>query len=308
VLIPPHRCLFNGTVAQFDPYLNEVLDIFEFANISNTGIEHASGIDWNPHDGLLSIVIDAEPAFLTDGADPSGTYWLLKFDPVRRELLWKANLTSVTQARWSGFQDVTTDSHGNAYVAGTYPSSIMRVDKTGRHIQAWYPPQTTNTSVHGYTGIDSTGSTILVVDNLGVPEQASDGHSAIFRFDMDGPAPHLPVRVPVNPDTPIPVSDTVTIPRKYGGAVLLVSLDLVGVAVLRSRDGWATAEQLGTVTSDFGLINTRDLPATVHIADRIFMIGEYFPGTFVPGTVAGSQIDFPMFDITEQVEALLGEW
>jgi hypothetical protein len=210
----------------------------------------------------------------------------------------------VTQAKWGGFQDVTTDAEGNSYVVGTYPSSILKVDKSGKHIDIWYPPQTTNTSVHGYTGIDSTGDTILVVDNQNVPEQSPNGNAAIFRFDMTDSHPH-PIRVPLTPSTPIGTSDTISLPRKYGGKVALVSIDLIGVTVLRSRDGWRTAEQLGTIAIDFGLVNLRDLPATFPISEQLFAIGEYFPGSFVPGTVAGNQSDFPFFDITSQVDGLL---
>ena len=282
-----------------------MLDVYEFPGITNTNIEHASGLDWNPHDGLLSIVIDADPAFLTNGANVSGDYWLLKYDPVARREVWRANLTSLTGGKWGGFQDVTTSADGTAYVAGTYPKSVVRVDPSGRHIEWFYPPQTTNTTVHGYTGIDSTGTTVLVVDNQAVPEESPDGNAAIFRFDMRDPHPH-PVRVPLTPDTPLGLSDTISLPPKYGGTVLLVSLDLIGVTVLRSRDGWRTAEQLGTITSDFAKPFAQDLPATFQIAQSLYMIGEYFPGEFVPGTVSGNRSDFPMFDITAQVEALLG--
>lgn len=301
------RALFNGSVIQFDPYRNQVLDIFTFPGITETNIEHASGIDWNPHDGLLSIVIDADPAFLTDGADVSGTYWLLKFDPVAKREVWRANLTELTHGRWGGFQGVTTDAAGNTYVAGTYPKSIVRVSADGA-MDVWYPPQTANTTVHGYTGIASTGHTVLVVDNQGVPEESSTGNAAIFRFDMRAEHPS-PVRVPLTPATPpLGLSDSIHLPPRFAGTVMLVSLDLIGVTVLRTRDGWRTAEQLGTIVSDFGLANARDLPATVQIGDRkLFMIGEYFPGEFVPGTTAGNRSDFSMFDITAQVEALLAK-
>jgi hypothetical protein len=293
-------------VVQYDPYKNVVQDIFEFPGITETGSEHVSGIHWNKYDGLLSIVVDAVPAFLTDGADVSGTYWLLKFDPVEKQLLWQANLTELTQGKWGGFEGVTTDAEGNSYVVGTYPKSIVYVDKTGKTMLPFYPPQTANTTVHGYTGIASTGDTILVVDNQGVPEESSDGNAAIFRFDMRDPLPQ-PTPVPLTPSTPLGLSDAIYLPPKYGGTVLLVSLDLIGVTVLRSTDGWVTAEQLGTIESDFAIANAQDLPATFQIGQNLFMIGEYFPGTFVPGTTAGNRSDFPFFDITAQVEGLLAK-
>ena len=34
------------------------------------------------------------------------------------------------------------DTKGNSYVIGTFPKSILKVDKHGRRIEVWYPPQT----------------------------------------------------------------------------------------------------------------------------------------------------------------------
>ncbi|KAK3386484.1 hypothetical protein B0H63DRAFT_411587 [Podospora didyma] len=300
--------LFNGSMVKYDPYKNKPLEIISFPGISDVFDEHASGLHLGRKSGVVSLVIDAQPAFLTNGANASGDYWLVKYDTRARRELWRANLTSVTQARWAGFQDVTVDARGNSYVVGTYPRSILRVDKTGRHITPWLPPQQPiNTTLHGYTGICSTGDTLLVVDANGVPEELSEGNSQLYRFDMRQPTAGKPVLVPRTPrGVLLPNSDAIHLPERYGGTVMFVAHSYIGITVLRSRNGWRSAEQLGTIPSDFPAFFQRIISSTVQIgSERQFMIGQKFPGSIVPGTKGGNQSDFPFFDITAQVEALL---
>ena len=97
------------------------------------------------------------------------------------------------------------------------------------------------------------------------------------------------------------------LPEAYGGTVELVSKLYVGVTVLRSRDRkWERAEYLGTITSDFPALFERILPTTVQVGPRNqYMVGQYFPGQIVPGTTAGNRSEWPMFDVTAQVESLL---
>ena len=297
--------LFNGSMVKYDPYKNKVLDIINFPGITDVFDEHASGIHWDRRTGIVSLVIDAQPAFLTNGANATGDYWLVKYDTHAGRELWRNNLTAVTQAKWSGFQDVTVDARGNSYVVGTYPKSIMKVDKTGRRATPWYHPQTTNTTVHGFTGVCSIGDTLIAIDANGVPEELSEGDSQLYRFDMSKPTgePILIPRTPANISLGVP--DAIHLPEKYGGRVMLAAMNYVGVTVLRSHDGWRTAEQLGTVVSDFPALFQRILPSTVQIGQSQFAIGQRFPGAIVPGTKGGNQSDFPFFDITAQVEALL---
>jgi len=297
--------LFNGTIVTYSPYTATTLSIASFPGISDVFDSHASGLHLSPHTGILSLVIDAQPAFLTGGANATGDYWLVKYSTLSHRELWRANLTSVTDAKWAGFQDVTVDKRGNSYVVGTYPSSILRVDKTGREIVPWLPPKTTNTTVHGFTGVVSLGETMLVIDSNGVPEELSEGNSLLWRFDMRDEVAR-PRLVKVRPEgTKLGVPDAIYLPGKYGGRVMLAALNYVGVSVLRSGDGWESAELLGTVVSDFPAFFQRIIPSTVQIGESLFMVGQRFPGEIVPGTKGGNQSDFPFFDITAQVEALL---
>lgn len=222
--------------------------------------------------------------------------------------MWRVNLTEVTQGKWSGFQDVTVDKRGNSYVIGTYPSSILKVDKAGKRITTWLPPKTPiNTTVHGFTGVESIGDTLLVIDSNGVPEELSDGDSLLWRMDMRDPIAN-PKQVTLRPPgVKIGVPDAIHLPEKYGGKIMLVSLNYVGVLVLRSRDAWVSAEVLGTVKSDFPAFFQKIIPSTVQIGeDRVFAVGQKFPGAIVPGTKGGNQTEFPFFDITGEVTVLVG--
>jgi len=310
----PHTChlyissLFNGTFATFDPYQNRTLSITSFPGISDVFDEHASGLHLDATSGLISLVIDAQPAFLTGGANVTGDYWLVKYSTRAEREVWRANLTSVTDAKWAGFQDVTVDKRGNSYVIGTYPSSILKVDKSGKKITTWLPPKTPIiTTVHGFTGVDSIGDTLLVIDANGVPEELSEGDSLLWRMDMRDEQAN-PMLVELRPEgVKIGVPDAIYLPEKYGGRVMLVALNYVGVQVLRSDDGWGSAEVLGTVTLDFPALFQRIIPSTVQIGeDKIFAVGQKFPGAIVPGTKGGNQTDFPFFDITGEVDALVG--
>lgn len=298
--------LFNGSIATYDPYKDKVTDIITFSGITHAPGQHASGIDYSKASGLLSIVIDSQNPFLTEGADVSGDNWLIKYDPMRKRELWRTNLTTVTKGLWGGFQDVAVDTKGNSYVIGTYPKSILKVDKNGRKVEVWYPPQTVDTTVHGYTGVAALGDTLLVVDNGGVPETNATGRSEIYRFDLTKPK-GTPVLVQRTPHVPIGEADKIHLPPAYAGKVMLVAEDMLGVTVLRSRDGrWKTAEHLGSIRSDFPIFFQTIIPSSIQIGpDKQYMIGQYFPGAIVPGTTAGNRTDFPMFDITAQVEELL---
>jgi len=246
-----------------------------------------------------------QTVFLTAGRNVSGPYWLVKYNTRTRREIWRADLTRFTQAKYAGFQDVTVDARGNSYIIGTYPGSILRIDKSGKRITAWYPPQTTDNTKHGYAGVDSVGETLLVADANGVPEGVNEGNSEIYRFDMTGEEGR-PVLIPRSPTgIKLGIPDSLRLPERYGGTVMLMGENYVGVTVLRSLDGWQTAEQLGTIKSDFPRFPDRLMSSTVQIGERQFMFGQIFPDEIVPGTKGGNITDFPFFDITDQVEELL---
>ncbi|GAB1317804.1 hypothetical protein MFIFM68171_08014 [Madurella fahalii] len=297
--------LFNGSVAVYDPYKDETIRIITFPNITYVPGQHASGLDYSSKSGLLSVVLNSETPFLTGGANVSGDNWLVKYDPVCNRELWRTNLTAVTEGRFGGFQDVSVDTKSNSYVIGTYPKSILKVDKHGLNAEVWYPPQSTNTAIRGYTGVAALEDVLLVVNTEEVPA-SNPSKSEIYRFDMTEPEGR-PVLVERTPNLPIGVANRIHLPVAYGGRVMLVSEQLLGVTVLRSVDGsWKTAEHLGSIRSNWPIPFDRILPTTVQVGPRNqYMVGQHFPGDIVPGTTAGNRSEWEMFDITAMVEELL---
>ncbi|KAM7197459.1 TRI14-like protein [Naviculisporaceae sp. PSN 640] len=297
--------LFNGSIAEYDPYLDK-FTVINFAGITHALDQHASGIDYNPATGLLHIVIDSQRPFLTEGADVGGDNWLVRYDPAKRKEHWRANLTATTNGLWGGFQDVAVDSRGNSYVIGTYPKSVLKVSPKGK-VSVWYPPQTTNTKVRGYTGaVSLNGDTMIVVDNEGVPESELVGDSNIYRFDLTKPS-GVPVKIPRFPPTQWGPGDKIQFPPMYENKVALIADDYRGTIVLRSEDGkWTKAEHLGLIPNDYPVFFSRITPSTVQLGPKKqYLIGNNFPGPIVPGTTGGNHSDFPLFDITKEVENLL---
>lgn len=311
--------LFNASVAVFDPSKNAITESITFPGLSGDPTLHL-GPAAPDASGRLTVLFDAAAAFSTNGQDVSGSNILVKYDLDAKQVVWQRNLTAdVTQGRFGGFQDVAHDKSDNIYVVGTFPGTVVRVDKNGNGLTAWFlPPNTTtttglasNTTVAGFAGIESIPARDLLLVN-----NNADGE--LYRFDaVSTSATGTPVRIPrtdVNngtTSTSLGSTDAILLPAKYNHTVLLVAVDAVGVTVLRSRDGsWTSAETLGTVSNHVPEAMQGLVPASVQIGpDKVFMVEEFFADTpLVAGTNAGNRTAFPMVDITAQVDALLAQF
>ncbi|KAK0624113.1 hypothetical protein B0T14DRAFT_428231 [Immersiella caudata] len=293
--------LFNSSVAIYDPYTAQITKTIDFPGLTGRADVHASGLTWDKRTGLLSIVLNSPNPFITGGQDISGDNFLVKYDPSTHRSLWTLNLTATTQGKYGGQQEVEHDTRGHTYVVGTYPSSILKVDKSGRKVTPWYlPPAPIVTTARGYSGLAATGDVLLANDNNG------GNGGEIYRFDMREHTGR-PRLVPRTPNVFLPATDAIYLPPKYHGKVLLVTINTVGIVVLRSKDkSWRTAEHLGTVANDLAFAGPGAIvPTAVQIGESIYMVELFFPGPIVPGTNAGDRSIFPMYDITAQVEALL---
>lgn len=302
--------LFNATIGVFNPYTNTLLESVGFPGLSGDINIHLGPVLPDAL-GQLTVLLDAAQAFNTGGADVSGSNILIKYDLDTNSVIWQRNITElVTQGRFGGYQDVAHDRNDNIYVVGTYPGTILRVDRHGNGLAPWFLPNETAlavTTVPGFGGIASIRSRdALLVNNN------ADGQ--IYRFDgVSGAADGTPVLVPRTDaaneavSLPLDFSDAILLPEKYGGTVLLVAEDAVGTAVLRSRDGtWTSAETLGVVSNNVTEAMGGLVPAVVQIGpDKIFAVQEFFADPLVPGTNAGNRSAFPMVDITAQIDALL---
>lgn len=305
-------------MAVFDPAANAVTQSITFPGLSGDPTLHLGPAAPDPS-GKLTILLDAAAAFATNGADVSGSNILIKYDLDANQVVWQRNLTAdVTQGRFGGFQDVAHDRNENVYVVGTFPGTVLRVDKNGQGLEAWFVPDATalaNTTVAGFAGIESIpAEDVLLVNNN------ADGQ--IYRFDGVSSAAagtSAPVLVPRTEPTsatgasspPLGSTDAILLPAKYNSTVLLVAEDAVGVTVLRSRDGkWTSAETLGSVSNNVSAAMGGLVPAVVQIGpSQIFMVEEFFADApLVAGTNAGNRTAFPMVDITAQVDALLAQF
>jgi hypothetical protein len=285
--------LWNATVTIYDPYAAKIVDILEFPGIAHNPLYHIGGVGVDKKTGLLSIVVDAGDAFNTAGQDISGTNYIMQWDPKTKEVLYELNLTKTSQGKYGGFQDVEQDPEGNVYVVGTYPGSIMRVDKKGKTVTPWYVSEPIITTQTGLSGLAAKDWILLSND-------VNSGQ--IWRFDMREKK-GVPVIVPLSPSLTVGFSDAIYLPPKYKGTVLLVAEDFAGIRVLRSTDGkWESAEYLGLVPwTDSNVFVT----ASVQVGEGLYMVLEPFGDVTVPGTSAGPRSEFPFVDITQQVEALL---
>jgi hypothetical protein len=294
-------CLFNASVAVYDPYAKKIVDIAEFAGITRNPEYHLGGVGVDPKNEYLSIVVDTAASFNSLGQNLSGTNWFIQYDPDTKEELFRVNLTETSQGKYGGFQDVEHDPRGNIYIVGSFPTSILRVappSKKGEEpkVVAWYVSGPFVTGRYGTGGLASVGDVLLSNDNT---------IGQIIRFDTRAEKGQ-PLTVPLTPNATLGLSDAIYLPPKYDGKVLLVAEDASGISVLRSKDKkWKSAEYLGLVPNNSTAAQGGTATAPMQIGDSIYINEEFFADAPVSTYNAGNRTRFPLVDITAQVEALL---
>ncbi|CAK7200072.1 hypothetical protein SEUCBS139899_002760 [Sporothrix eucalyptigena] len=303
--------LWNATVAIYDPYIDDFIAVVEFPNVTRTGTEHIGGVAWDRFTGLITILVDSAAPWATAGANVSGTNLLLKWDPNTQTTLWTVNLTETTHGTYGAFQDIETDKRGYTYVVGTFPGSILRVNANGTEVIPWYGPlQTVNTTIPGLGGLVALGPE----GNLLLANDAGNG--SIYRLDTrEALAPRTLTQVPIHPDVRYNDTDAIYAPPLFNGTVLLVASHAAGIQVLVSRDGsWTTAEHLGTIPNPppgtpsavAEATNGSIVTAAVQIGpNAVYIIDDWLADAWVTGEVAGNRTQFPMPDITTQINTLL---
>ncbi|KAK1997243.1 hypothetical protein LX36DRAFT_711783 [Colletotrichum falcatum] len=289
--------LYNATVAVWDPSANAVVETIAVPGLSFDPLLHASGVRRDPRD-RLSIIVDAGTAFDTAGQNIAGDNFLVKYDLGSRQELWRRNLSAVTDGVYGGFQDTAHAADGTTFALGTFPSSIIRVSADGEDAAAWYLRTPPDHTARGFSGLVTSpdSESLLVVDS-------TDGQ--LYRFDISA-AQGTPVRVPLSGAALIGTAlDGVSLPSRYNGTVILASDNAAGTVVLCSQDGtWDEAEVLGTVP---GLPSAEGAfsVTTVEIGGSVYAVSEWFTDPVVPGTLAGNRTEWPLVDITANIDALL---
>ncbi|KAH7015918.1 hypothetical protein EDB80DRAFT_833154 [Ilyonectria destructans] len=287
--------LYNATAVSWDPYRNKIVHTFETPGLSGNPLLHASGVRVDPLD-RLSVIINAGASFDTSGQNTEGDNLLVKFDLQDNSLLWQTNLTKVTGGAYSGYQDSESDDAGNTYVLGTFPSSLIKVSADGNSAVPWYLVEPADHTIRGFTGIARKDDLFLVSDS-------TDGQ--LYRFDIRA-SKGKPVHIPLSSgDQPIGQGlDGIHLPLLYAGTVLLVSDTNKGTIVLRSSNAKCkSAENLGTIPNS-SLNDGGFTVASVQISDSIYAVTEFF-GDAINGTLPGNRTNFPLRDITQEVENLL---
>ncbi|KAF6811766.1 hypothetical protein CSOJ01_05494 [Colletotrichum sojae] len=288
--------LFNASVVVYDPYKDTVLDIIMFDGITHNPALHIGGVEVDPQTRLVSVVVDAAAPFNTGGRDISGDNFIIKYDPAKKRVLWNKNITTVSKGQYAGFQDIEHDPRGNTYIVGSFPGTILKVDREGAVLEPWFLPAQIVPTKMGFSGLAATGDTLL---------SNSNEDRQIYRFNMRD-SKGKPELVPRTPSTALDMTDAIYFPPRYNGKVLLIAENAKGITVLRSRDGsWKSAEHLGTVPNDSPAAQGGIVTAPVQIGENIFMVEEFFADPPIRGSTAGNRTSFPLVDITSEVERLL---
>ncbi|PVH72990.1 hypothetical protein DL98DRAFT_520198 [Cadophora sp. DSE1049] len=291
--------LFNASVYIYDIATSTSSSLI-FPNITLNPKLHISGVRISPVTSLLSVIIDAGAAFDTAGADISGDNFLIQYDLGTSTEISRLNLTETTKGVYGGYQDLEFDSQGNIYVVGTYPTSILKVDPSGVNVDVWCLPnsESIDHTVKGLGGLAVVGDVLLANDNVS---------GELLRFDL-ATSTGTPTIVPHTPLGNLTINDQgdgIHLPAKYNGTVLLIAQNMVGLSVLRSSDGWETAEFLGVIPMP-GSVGNGVVTAVVQIGESVYANIEYFFDTPVaPPNNAGNRTEFPLIDVTAALDALL---
>ncbi|KAK9444594.1 TRI14-like protein [Metarhizium brunneum] len=303
--------LYNSSVAVWDPRKNVIEDVIKLKETMNKDY-HASGIEVEAKTGLLSAIIAPGAAFKTRGVNISGDNFLYKIDMKTKKVKWRSNVSTPTKGKYGGCQDAVRDSRGNTFVICTYPGAIIKVSADGETATPWflshYMEPGANVSRPGFTGGASKDDFLLAVD---------EETRKLVRFDMRDERGH-PVLVPIGKDDEnVGLGlDGAYLPPKYNGRVLLVTSESKEINVIVSDDNWQTAKKVAVIQNTYfnNPENNQGFSvSTVQVGvgpkAPIYSINEYFLDAqdaskpTVPETLAKDRSEFPLQDITHDVEA-----
>ncbi|EFQ31921.1 hypothetical protein CGRA01v4_13093 [Colletotrichum graminicola] len=286
----------NASVVVYDPYMNKIVDVLMLSDITQNPNLQIGGVRVDQHTNLVSIVTNAAAPFNAAGQNVSGDSFITKYDVAKKQVLWSKNITDVSKGEYAGFRDIGYDPLGNTYVVGTFPGTIMKVNQEGSDIIPWYLPAKIDNTKTGFSGLAAVGNILITSNNE---------DSQIYRFDMTAEK-GTPVLVRRSPDATLAMTGVIYLPQKYDGKVLLVAENAKGITVLRSSDGsWQSAEHLGTVPNNSLAAPGGTITAAVQVGDSLYMVEGFSTDPSVSNSTAGNRTEFPMVDITLEVEGLL---
>ncbi|KYK57400.1 hypothetical protein DCS_04409 [Drechmeria coniospora] len=251
----------------------------------------------------LAISINHGAPFETGGKDISGDSFIVALNLESGKEDYRVNLAKTSKGRYGGFQDIAHASDGTAFVVGTYPTSILRINPNGDKVDEWFASPLNKTSTTaGFTGIVPHNGWLVVSD---------DESGKLFRLDMTkekGTPEEVAWTGKTETNARVGTAlDGAFLPPKYSGMILLVNCEQ-GTVVVRSSDTeWKQAEIIGTIANKHAG-DGGSATCTSQIEDRVFVVTEFFGdakkaenGT----TIVGSRVDFPLHDITDELEQIV---
>ena len=302
---------YNVSLVAYDPYTKSS-EIVSILGLTNTGsfnytAYHMNGVDYDRFSQDIYLTASSAEAFngLYTGnysnSNYSGPNRILKFDPRKEEIVSDIDLVHAQDAyfkkighRTSGFQDIAETSAGDAYSIGTFGNSIVKIPAGSARASLWYAPEHYN-ETYGFGGIFSFGEMLVVSDTL------SRGLVTFDTFQTVGHPQKVQILNQQANSTPL-TADGLFAPTKYGGKVALWSGDYNGTFVYWTADGWQSAHYLGLVSNNAEAVNEGGLAvATFEMGSRLFALDNYFQATLP----VKDRKNFPVFDITDEVEKLV---
>jgi hypothetical protein len=295
--------MYNQTVLKYNPHTKEQ-SIIKFPGISGNATFHVSGIDFDHRTGAIYVSANsAAPWSGPYGLNLYGPNVLIKYDTFTDSIVYISDMAKATAAisaaagqSLNGYQDMAEDTKGNSYYIVTFGSAIVKVNPSGKASVFLEQPasEITNPPGFGYGGIIAVDDMLVISKNdrgIFVTVDTACGNPSETLVVMSG----LPANLTVS-------CDGVLAPARYSSKVILCSQDATNaIDVYLTADKWKSASYIGAVANDSPLVVGGTPTATVQIVDSIYISNDYFSYT----GVAGNRSEFPMIDITAQVDALV---
>ncbi|TGO31477.1 hypothetical protein BHYA_0684g00010 [Botrytis hyacinthi] len=275
-----------------------------------------AGVDYDVYSDAMFFTATSGLAFETNGVDLSGPQKVIKWDTTAMEAVYIADLAPFQEQYkstfghvTSGFQDIAEDSNGNGYAPASFGGySIAKIAPNGTVTPFFMSKETAK---------NATASPYLYFSIAFLNSQSklliSDGQRGTFvTFDTKS---HSPVPTPITisnlPSNYTSVlCDAIITPDRYPHqSIVLCAEDYIGgsgaITVFSSKDNWASAKYLGAVYNTDSRTKGFSTTTAVEIANSIYLSSMPFSDGLSYDKV-GNRSSFPMIDITEQVDTLVG--
>lgn len=91
--------LWNASLGIYD-ITTKQHEVVEFPGISHNPMLNMGGVGVDKRTGLVSLVANGPLEFPTNGANVAGDRWLISYDPVAKQEVYRVNLTVTSQGKY----------------------------------------------------------------------------------------------------------------------------------------------------------------------------------------------------------------